>query len=192
MRQVALLQQEAAAAMQSAILRDAFPYKEGEKLPDEWGWEELINIFKVDKKQIGPADPIYSEMPFIGLENIEAHTRKHIQGDEKNEAGSACFLFDNTHVLYGKLRPYLNKVYLPQNKGKCSMELLPLKPQDGFSREFVAAVLQTEGVFNCAVQYSTGGRMPRADMNKLMKLQVPILFRNPTTETSKLKILKVG
>jgi len=41
MRRAALRQEEAIAAMQRAILREVFPYKEGEKLPEGWRWEKL-------------------------------------------------------------------------------------------------------------------------------------------------------
>jgi type I restriction enzyme S subunit len=44
MRQAALSHKEAIAAMQGAILRDVFPYKDGGKLPEGWRWEKLKNI----------------------------------------------------------------------------------------------------------------------------------------------------
>ncbi|MGB3459785.1 MAG: restriction endonuclease subunit S [Halobacteriota archaeon] len=44
MRQAALSQKEAIAAMQGAILREVFPYKEGDKLPEGWRWVKLKKI----------------------------------------------------------------------------------------------------------------------------------------------------
>lgn len=145
------------------------------KLPQNWQWEKLGNLFKVDKKQIDSSNPSFENLPFLGLENIEANTRKYISSETSQDTGeSSCFLFDTSHVLYGKLRPYLNKVYLPEQNGRCSMELLPLKPSAGYSRNFVALILQSELVINHAIKHSTGGRMPRADINKLVNLRVPI------------------
>ena len=42
--------------------------------------------------------------------------------------GSAKCSFDRQHVLYSKLRPYLNKVVLPESNGVGTSELLPLLP----------------------------------------------------------------
>lgn len=175
MRQAALRQKAAINAMQGAVLREAFPYKAGDKLPEGWKWESLDNLFTIDKQQIDRTSPLFPKLPFIGLENIESNTRKYIPSDTTEESSqSTCFLFDETHVLYGKLRPYLNKVYLPNKPGRCSMELLPLRPKNGYSRDFIGAVLQSGMVLDYAVKHSTGIRMPRADMNKLVKFKVPI------------------
>lgn len=175
MRVAALCQKEAIAAMQGAILREVFPYEEGDELPEGWKWEELGNLFTIEKQQINPFDESFYSLRFIGMENIESNTRKFIPNGNTEESGdSTCLLFDNKHVLYGKLRPYLNKVYLPDKKGRCSTELIPLIPKNGFSRSFITSVLQSEIVVNNAVKHSTGGRMPRADMEKLKKLKVPI------------------
>jgi len=175
MRQAALRQKEAAAAMQGAILREVFLYKEGDELPEGWVWAELDSLFTIDKQQINKSNTSFNDLQFIGLENIESDTRKYVPSEENEENGSStCFLFSTKHVLYGKLRPYLNKVYLPDGDGRCSMELLPLLPKNGYSRDFIAAVVQSEIVIAFAVKHSTGGRMPRANMNKINKLKVPI------------------
>ena len=132
-------------------------------------------MFTIDKQQIDKSNTLFNSLQFIGLENIESDTRKYVPSEENEENGSStCFLFSNKHVLYGKLRPYLNKVYLPEGDGRCSMELLPLLPKNGYSRYFIAAVMQSEIVIAFAVKHSTGGRMPRANMNKINKLEVSI------------------
>lgn len=182
MRVAALRQKEAIAAMQGAILREVFPNEDGDELPEGWKWEELGNLFTIEKKQIDSSNPSFYTIPFIGMENIESNTRKFIPNGNAEESGdSTCLFFDNKHVLYGKLRPYLNKVYLPDKKGRCSTELIPLIPKNDFSRSFIASVLQSEIVVNYAVKHSTGGRMPRADMEKLKKLKVPLPSNSNTS-----------
>ncbi|MBU1657715.1 hypothetical protein KKG72_01510 [bacterium] len=42
---------------------------------------------------------------------------------------SSTFYFNDEHVLYGRLRPYLNKVLLPDFEGHCSTEIFPIKPK---------------------------------------------------------------
>ena len=148
---------------------------ETKNLPEGWEWVELDSLFTIDKQQIDKSNTLFNSLQFIGLENIESDSRKYVPSGENEENGSStCFLFSTKHVLYGKLRPYLNKVYLPDGDGRCSMELLPLLPKNGYSRDFIAAVVQSEIVIAFAVKHSTGGRMPRANMNKINKLEVPI------------------
>jgi len=173
MRQAALKQKEAVEALQGALLREVFPYKEGDELPKGWKWEKLDKIFEEVKNQVQPYEDEFKTLPFVGLENVVSHTREYTD-EEYNPPASTCFKFDETNILYGKLRPYLNKVYLPTVKGKSSMELIPLKTKNNYSREFLAAVLQSEAVIGDTVKFSTGGRMPRADLKKLKKFEVAI------------------
>lgn len=173
MRQAALQQKEAVEALQGALLREVFPYKEGDELPKGWKWEKLEKIFEEVKNQVQPYEDEFKTLPFVGLENVLSNTREYTD-EEYNPPASTCFKFDETNILYGKLRPYLNKVFLPSNKGKSSMELIPLKTKNNYSREFLAAVLQSEAVIGDTVKFSTGGRMPRADLKKLKKLEIAI------------------
>jgi len=174
MRQAALKQKEAVEALQGALLREVFAYKKGDTLPSGWRWEIVDSLFNVAKEQIEPGDENYSKLPFIGLENIVSHTREYTEEEGSTIPASTCFRFNEQQVLYGKLRPYLDKVYLPERTGKCSMEILPLMPKNGYCREFIAAILQSDSVIGNTVKFSTGGRMPRADVNKLLKLKVAI------------------
>lgn len=173
MQKNALNQKEAVDALQGALLREVFPYKVGDELPKGWKYEKLERIFEEIKMQIQPYHDEFKTLPFIGLENVISNTREYTD-EEYNPPTSTCFKFDETNILYGKLRPYLNKVYLPTCKGKSSMELIPLKTKNNYSREFLAAVLQSEAVIGDTVKFSTGGRMPRADLKKLTKLEVAI------------------
>jgi len=173
MRQAALHQKEAVEALQGALLREVFPFKEGDELPKGWKWEKLEKIFEEVKNQVQPNEEEFKSLPFVGLENVISHTREYTD-EEYNPPASTCFKFDENNILYGKLRPYLNKVFLPISKGKSSMELIPLKTKNNYSREFLAAVLQSEAVIGDTVKFSTGGRMPRADLKKLKRLEIAI------------------
>lgn len=177
MRQAAFQQRDTVEGLQGALLREIFPYKEDDELPKGWKWEKIGNIFEEVKNQVQPNEENFKTLPFVGLENVVSHTREYTD-EEYNPPASTCFKFDETNILYGKLRPYLNKVYLPTSKGKSSMELIPLKTKNNYSREFLAAILQSEAVIGNTVKFSTGGRMPRADLKKLKKLEVAIPIKN--------------
>lgn len=131
----------------------------------------LSDLFEIDKTQISKEDTEYSTLPFIGLENIESHSKRYLPELTSTPEG-LCNRFSKKHLLYGKLRPYLNKVYLPDFDGKCSTEILPLLPKNNYSREFISIILQSQTFIEEAVKHSTGGRMPRANLKHLLKLKV--------------------
>lgn len=121
--------------------------------------------------------PAGSRLRYLGLENIESRTGRILNwgSDDKTQAGiSTTFSFDASHVLYGKLRPYLNKVALPESEGRCSTEIIPLVPSEGIDREFLAYLLRLDAITAAAMKGVTGARMPRANMRELLAVSVPV------------------
>ena len=138
-----------------------------------------IKIFDVcvqDKKQVNPKSEEAKYLRFVGLENIESNTGKICIDAEfkENIILSNTFYFNQNHVLYGKLRPYLNKVAEPSFAGRCSTELIPLLPNNSCKREYLAFLLRRTETIHAAMKYKTGSRMPRADMKEIMKLRVKL------------------
>ena len=111
--------------------------------------------------------------PYLGMEDI---TSGQIYLDEVPEAKavkSNTFAFDESHVLYGRLRPYLNKVLAPDFSGHCSTEIFPLKPTSAAHRNYIARLLSSRYMCDQINQTCTGARMPRANMDSVMKFIVP-------------------
>ena len=141
-----------------------------------WPTALLGELCEMDRQGIRPDDPDASLLPFVGVENVEAgsgainfNTGKRV-GSQK----STSFRFDERHVLYGKLRPYLNKVATPEFAGKCSTELVPLRPRVGVDREFLGYLLRRQKTVDHVMSSVTGARMPRTDMKALLSLPVPV------------------
>ncbi len=115
-------------------------------------------------------------MPYLGLEHIESGTGRILISEDEarySESISNNFRFTSRHVLYGKLRPYLNKVALPEFEGRCTTEIIPLLSIEA-EREWVAWFLRREETVEYAMRGRTGSRMPRADMSDLMRLLIPL------------------
>ncbi|MWL88129.1 restriction endonuclease subunit S [Cupriavidus sp. SW-Y-13] len=84
--------------------------------------------------------------------------------------------FDDTHVLYSKLRPNLNKVVLPSAAGYCTSELLPLKPDPRrLDRVYLAHYLRSTAFVAWAVSRTDGAKMPRVKMDALREHCIPVL-----------------
>ena len=139
-----------------------------------WKRVRIGDIAAEDRFIVPPESAEAAVRPYLGLEQIESNTGRILSYDQSSAEGkSTTFAFDEAHVLYGKLRPYLNKVALPNRKGRCSTEIIPLIPK-GIDRNLLAVLLRTEKVISAVMSEKTGSRMPRADMNILRGLEVTI------------------
>lgn len=114
-----------------------------------------------------------SNLPYVGMENISSETMQ-IVGDIKiPENTSSTFKFDNSHVLFGRLRPYLKKILIPDFKGQCSTEIFCLKPNGKVKKSFLAYWLLSPNISNKINNSTTGARMPRANMRQLLNYEFP-------------------
>lgn len=139
-----------------------------------WNQSKLSEICKEDRKIIEPGSELASQLLYLSLEHIESDTGRILKlpnGSVEDEGKSTTFRFDRRHVLYGKLRPYLNKVALPDFEGRCTTELIPLLPNEDIDREFFAWFLRSPITVEAAMNGKTGSRMPRANMNDLLELK---------------------
>jgi type I restriction enzyme S subunit len=130
------------------------------------GWEEkkLGEVCKYDKNQ-----NIHKGLPYVGLEHIESNSSRFLGSIEPQEVKSSTFHFDEQHILYGRLRPYLNKVLLPDFEGHCSTEIFPIKPSKQVAREFLFYWLIAGSTVKKIDATWTGARMPRANMNQVLE-----------------------
>ena len=159
-----------------AISHQEIKLQEKRPLPDGWRWVRLREICDEDRKTVEFNSEISKKRPYISLEHVESDTGRILKIIDKsieNEGKSTTFAFDERHVLYGKLRPYLNKVALPDFEGRCTTELIPILPKSETNREFLAWLLRRTETVEAAMQGKTGSRMPRANLGELLNLEVP-------------------
>lgn len=135
----------------------------------DWRIERVGDICTFDKVQ-----GIHTNLPYVGLENIESGTGKFEGSIDPVSVKSATFRFTKSHVLYGRLRPYLNKVLLPDFDGHCSTEIFPIKPGEGVSRAYLSHWLSKDTTVKAIDATCTGARMPRANMNAVLDFRLPV------------------
>jgi len=112
----------------------------------------------------------------LSLEDIESTTGRVLQKQVclVEELGSTKCAFGAEHVLYSKLRPYLNKVVLPDSPGVGTSELLPLLPDERLDREFLAFYLRSRQFLDFANANTRGANLPRISMDALWSHEVPV------------------
>jgi len=153
------------------------PLSEEEKpyeLPDGWGWVRLgeITNFGVTEK----LDSISDETWVLDLEDIEKDTSKLLQKfnfAERNSL-SAKNSFRAGDVLYGKLRPYLNKVIVADEAGVCTTEILPVRCYGEFSSDYFKFALKSPHFVNYVNARSYGMKMPRLGKEDGRKASFPL------------------
>jgi type I restriction enzyme S subunit len=113
---------------------------------------KLIND-KVDTEEV--------ELPYMGLENIDSWNGNKIETTEYSPEGIAN-AFRNGDVLFGKLRPYLAKVFLAQEEGCCTTEAIVLRSKEVVLPIFLQYYLLSEMFIEIVNSSTFGSKMPRA------------------------------
>jgi type I restriction enzyme S subunit len=144
-------------------------------LPAGWRAVQLGQVCVEDRRIIEARSERAKQLRYLSLEHIESKTGRILRQPSEpleDEGTSTTFAFNDRHVLYGKLRPYLNKVALPDFSGRCTTELIPLLPTSDLAREYLAFLLRRDDTVETAMRGKTGSRMPRANMNALLKMEI--------------------
>jgi type I restriction enzyme S subunit len=68
----------------------------------------------------------------------------------------------------------LNKVAVPEFEGKCSTEIIPLRPCAELDRRYLSFFLRSSTVVDQISKRTAGARMPRADMDFVLDLRIPL------------------
>lgn len=138
---------------------------------------ELGEVCRMDRRMTSASDAISKGLLFVGMEHVDPDTGRIStgKGSRTGEGKGQAFLFDDRHVLFGKLRPYLRKIAFPNQQGCSSTELVPLLP-DHFhlDRSYLFHWVRQQSVIDELMSKMTGARMPRADMSVLLKMSIPL------------------
>jgi type I restriction enzyme M protein len=149
-------------------------YKPTIKIDQSWEMVKLGDICIYDRQMVRADD---ETLVYIGMEDIESNSgiiSKSVNDRTNNIGTAGAYLFNENHILYGRLRPYLNKVATPNFSGKCSTELIPILVNKGMDKNFLSIILRSDDSVKFAMSTNTGARMPRTDMNAFKNYIVPL------------------
>lgn len=143
-----------------------------------WGYEKL-SIIAPSKPLKHPVISNPEKVWMLNLDMVEANSGQviHKQKSPLSTAGSSTHWFDTSHVLYSKLRPYLNKVVMPDEEGLATTELVPLKPDSKrLDRAYLTYYLRSKTFVDWISEQVAGAKMPRVSMNVFWNHEIPIPF----------------
>ncbi len=142
------------------------------ELPEGWAWTRFGSVVSLRGEKVSPTDE--PTLPFVGMDDIE-NDGLTIRGSRPfSTMKSAGNRFYQNDVLYGRLRPYLNKTAVVSNDGAASGELLVFQTRPGMlEAQYLQYLLHSKLFVNAAMSTTSGDR-PRADFGDLAKFGFPL------------------
>lgn len=146
-------------------------------LPESWIWVRLGDIVeygvpeKIDSCQIPP------EAWLLDLEDIEKDTSRLVRRKSFREQPSKSTKtpFATGDVLYGKLRPYLNKVLVADRPGYCTTEIVPIRPLGSINPRYLCYALRRPEFVAYATSKSYGMNLPRLSTDDARNAAFPLV-----------------
>lgn len=140
------------------------------------GWKivELSDVVQIDANLVDDITN-YVNYPLVGIDNIEKNTGNliNIKTVGESDVKGSKYFFSKEHILYSKIRPYLNKVASPCFEGLCSTDAYPLKiNNEKAKKQFILNILRSKDFVNYAVKHSKGANIPRIDQKQLLKYKI--------------------
>ncbi|MGJ0431525.1 restriction endonuclease subunit S [Methylobacter sp.] len=132
-------------------------------LPDSWKWCRLGEVTTYGVTLKAEYSDVTDETWVLELEDIEKQTStlvKKIRAKERRFRSSKNRFLAN-YVLYGKLRPYLDKVVLADEDGVCTTEIMPISVFDGVVPAYLRWYLKSPFFINYANNSTHGMNLPR-------------------------------
>jgi Type I restriction modification DNA specificity domain len=143
--------------------------------------KKIGDLVEERKEFLLPADYSNQLFNYIGLENISQNNRSLISFEPKlgSEVKSRCKIYREGDILYGRLRPNLNKVLLINNEpfeGICSTEIFVLVPNlDLIDPDYLSEILISRIVLDRVGNITAGSALPRVQIKDFFALEVPVL-----------------
>ncbi len=145
--------------------------EEGE-LPEGWRAARLDEVVQPSTEKVDPRSVPAAR--YIGLEHVESGTNRILGEGRGADVGSTKAVFRRGNVLYGKLRPYLNKVCRPDFDGICSTDFIVFSPSSETDAEFLKHILSIQEFVDFATDRSAGVQLPRVSFEKLSSFELSL------------------
>ncbi len=161
--------------LQDELIKSRFNEMFGDPLQNEKGFnavplKELIAFNSVKGKV-----QISEETWLLNLDMVESNSGRVIEKLRTSKVDGSTIEFDTNCVLYSKLRPYLNKVVIPDESGFATSELVSLRcDSNKIKREYLATALRHQSFVDFINSKTAGAKMPRANMDELRKFKMPL------------------
>jgi len=150
-----------------AVLKAAF---EGKVFPRlHYSEINLGKLVSIRNERKDPQD--VPNMQYIGMADVEGFTGMVSKCLFAKEMKALAAFFRAGDILYGRLRPYLNKVVAAKSPGVASTEFIVMIPETGVSADYIAWRLRTKDFVDFATSLNNGDR-PRVKFEQISSFNI--------------------
>lgn len=139
--------------------------------------EKTTTLDKVVNKVSDSLNPNHQDgmVMYIGLEHIQGNSGVLLNNKKTDfrKIKSNKNIFQKGDILYGKLRPNLNKVYLAEMGGICSTDILVLRPHKSDIAIVYKHFLLSKSFNTQVIKTISGQQLPRTSWQKINKFLAP-------------------
>ena len=140
-------------------------------LPPGWMFDRLKDVVHLRNERTNEASEIED---YLELEDLESGTGRILNRRNTMEVVSDVTLFKKGDVLFGKLRPYLEKYYQTEFDGKCTGEILAFQPR-GIDGSFLRYCIASSWFIERCNMLAYGAKMPRVNWpTQLAQFNIPL------------------
>lgn len=145
-------------------------------LSHNWEWVRLGNATNYGVFEKIEAKDVEKDTWVLELEDVEKETSKllkKVRFSERNFKSSKN-RFSQSDVIYGKLRPYLDKVLIADEAGVCTTEMIPIRAYSSLSSAFLRLSLKSPYFKDYANNSTHGMNLPRMGTDKARDACIPL------------------
>ena len=140
------------------------------EVPGNWVWVRLENVVSMSVEK---TSTFSKDVKYLGLEHFEKD-RGIVGYGDAGDVKSIKNSFAVGDILYGKLRPYLNKHDIAPFKGVCSTDILVFKPAQNCDIRLVNFFLDMDNFIEYTVTNSKGINLPRVSPRVVLSAPYPL------------------
>ncbi len=145
-------------------------------LPNGWAWTKLGEVTNYGTADKAEAKDTEEDTWVLELEDVEKETSKLLKKmrfkEREFKSSKNCFLKGD--VIYGKLRPYLDKVLVADESGVCTTEMIPIRAYSSITSEFLRLSLKSSSFKKYATNSTHGMNLPRLGTEKAREALIPL------------------
>lgn len=141
------------------------------EVPGNWCWVRLHHLLEPSKRKTEDFSDL--SIKYVGLEHMEKDGGI-VSFGFTNELKSTKNIFTTGQLLYGKLRPYLNKHGIAQFDGVCSTDILVFSARKSTTAPFVNYFFDQQFFLDYVISNSKGINLPRVSETVVLKAICPL------------------